>query len=154
MVNQFMSRLFRATVIVTKLLSAVNGAAFPHPTGPFNTTLSTAELIDHHRNDPFASTPTPRRLMISIFEPTIPSKCSATLVNYIEPITAAFEDSQFAQYGIPQGTFESLQLQTCKPGILYQNPTAPQKPCGTYPLIIFSPGLEVTRLFYSALAQE
>lgn len=152
--NQFNGRLFLATLTVTKLLSAANGIAFSPPTGPFNTTLSTAELIDHHRNDSFAPTTISRKLMISIFEPTIPSKCSATLVNYIEPITAVFEDSQFAQYGIPKGTFEPLQLPTCQPSLWYQSPTTRQKPCGTFPLILFSPGLGMTRLFYSAIAQE
>ena len=154
MFHPFRNELLLASLTLTELLSYVSGAALPPPAGPFNTTLAIAELTDHDRNDPYASLPTPRRLMISIFEPMIPSKCSPILVNYIEPITAAFEDNEYAQYGIPAGTFERPQLQVCKPEPSGRPSTSHREPCGTYPLVIFSPGLGISRLFYSAMAQE
>lgn len=146
--------LFRSLLIVG-LFSAVNAATFPPPSGPFNTTLSTAKLVDKHRNDPYSPVPTPRAIMISIFRPTAPSKCEPIEVDYMEPLTAAFQDEEFGSFGIPAGTFESLKLQVCKPTVW--NPSSRCSRHGSYekyPLLLLSPGLGRTRLLYSAIAQE
>jgi hypothetical protein len=149
------SRWLVSRLLLSGLSSTVIAATFPPPFGSFNTTLSTAKLVDHHRNDPYSPTPTPRALMVSIFRPTSPSKCSPIVVDYMDPLTAAFEDEEFWQYGIPAGTFESLRLQVCKPSVWDPRPRSIRfGSCGQYPLLLFSPGLGRTRLLYNAIAQE
>lgn len=124
----------------------VSAAIFPPPTGLYNTTLTTAMLIDHSRLDPFAPTPQPRALMVSVFNPVSPCHCSLSFPPYMVPTTAAFEDIQLAQYGLPDGSFESLNLQVCHRQNLQKS--------RNYPIILFSPALGTTRLFYSAIAQQ
>ena len=78
----------------------------------------------------------------------------------MDPLTAAWTDSQFAQFGIPSGTFSSLNLLTCPPhwkakGHPHQRELRKEtENSDKYPLILFSPGLGNPRLYYSALAQE
>lgn len=82
----------------------------------------------------------------------------------MDPLTASWTDEQYAGFGVPAGTFESLNLLSCPP-------TAKSKPrnsenrhdlevrsrtqkAGEYPLVLFSSGLGNLRLFYSAMAQQ
>lgn len=150
------SQLLVVGVLFTKFTSMVNAAAiFPPPSGPFNTSLTTAKLVDSHRNDPYSTTPSPRALMVSIFQPITPTQCSPIEVDYMPALTSAFQDNEFGQYGIPAGTFESLQLQVCKPPTTYlPRGSSSRKSCGIYPLLIFSPGNGRTRLLYNAIAQQ
>jgi pimeloyl-ACP methyl ester carboxylesterase len=143
--SHFISCLFLA--IVCHVTDAV---PFPQPTGPYNTTLLIMELTDSARLDPFAPTGQSRRLMISVFHPISPAKCSSHLTPDLDPITAAFEDAALAQYGVQPGTFESLDLQVCQ---ARENPRLLSKP-PDHPLILFSPALDATRLFYNAIAQQ
>jgi dienelactone hydrolase len=135
-------------------------ATFPPPSGPYNTSLTAHQLTDNTRFDPYAPTRQPRSLMISIFRP---QTCVAVPTPYMDSITAAWADSQFAQYGIQSGTFGSLELLTCPP-----DPASKPKPrhphlteirnepkkSTKYPLVLFSPGQGDPRLYYSAMAQE
>src|SRR6187402_639370 len=91
----------------------VSAVSFPSPTGAYNTSLTTAKLVDNHRLDPFAPTKKPRALMVSVFNPISASSCFPITTPYAPGKTAEFEDAQYAPYGIPPGTFESLDLQTC-----------------------------------------
>jgi pimeloyl-ACP methyl ester carboxylesterase len=125
----------------------VNAISFLPPTGPYNTSLITAELIDHNRSDPFAPTNCSRSIMISVFNPIIPGSCSPMLVPYMDPVTAPFEDARLTQYGLPDGLFESLTLRTCK--LNHQSHHN-----SNFPVIIFSPAAGTSRLFYSAMAQQ
>lgn len=151
-------------LVVPLLLPAVLAATFPPPSGPFNTSLTITEVTDYTRLDPYSPTPSPRSLMISIFKP---QTCIATPTPYMDPITAAWTDSQFAEYGIPNGTFESLHLLTCPSSD--SNPLKPIPKPNRYkeirretktekddkfPLLLFSPGLGNPRLYYSAIAQQ
>ncbi|PKX88254.1 uncharacterized protein P174DRAFT_516622 [Aspergillus novofumigatus IBT 16806] len=76
---------------------------------------SISALIDHRRLDPYSAMPQPRTLMISLFHPVPPPSCCPSLTSYMDPITATFEDEQYAQAGIPAGAFGSLTLRTCMP---------------------------------------
>jgi hypothetical protein len=127
-----------------------NAVPFPPPTGPYNTTLLIGELTDEARLDPFAPTEQPRRLMISVFHPISPAECSPCLTPDLNPITAAFEDAALASFGVQPGTFESLDLQVCQPRVNRH----PLSKTQNYPLIVFSPALTGTRLFYNAIAQQ
>ncbi|EAW19349.1 PAF acetylhydrolase family protein [Aspergillus fischeri NRRL 181] len=138
--------------LFTQLLLNSNAVSFPGTVGPYNTSIATTQLIDHHRLDPYAPTPQPRTLMISLFHPVPPAACCPSLTSYMDPITATFEDEQYAQTGIPAGAFGSLTLQTCKP---YTNPTSSGRVKGPkFPLVLFSPGLGNTRLLHSVMAQQ
>lgn len=135
--------------LFTQLLPSIGAVSFPAAAGSFNTSLTTSQLIDHNRLDPYASTPQPRALMISLFHPVPPAACCPTLTPYMDPISATFEDEVYASVGIPAGAFGSLTLQTCKTC----NPRRRVKE-SNYPLVLFSPGLGNSRLLYSAIAQQ
>lgn len=143
--------LMQATLLLTEFHPS-NAVCFPPPIGRYNTSITTAKLIDHNRLDPYAPTPQPRALMISLFYPVSPASCSPYSTSYMDPITAAFEDAEYAQEGVPAGAVGSLTLQICqdpKPNTHSARPVQMSNP-----LILFSPGLGNTRLWYSAMAQQ
>jgi dienelactone hydrolase len=144
-----LASLIKACCVLWIISRTANAIPFPSPTGPYNTTLVIKELTDHTRLDPFAPTKQPRKLMISIFHPISPEECSPILANDLDPITAAFEDSALAQYGVQPGTFESLDLQVCQP-----RASPHLSRLQNHPLILFSPELTGTRLFYNAIVQQ
>jgi hypothetical protein len=126
--------------------------SFPATGGPYNTSIATTQLVDHHRLDPYAATPQPRTLMISLFHPVPPPSCCPSLTSYMDPISATFEDEQYAQAGIPAGAFGSLTLQACMPCPSSDSSRRVKGP--KFPLILFSPGLGNSRLLHSAMAQQ
>ncbi|EPE33621.1 alpha/beta-Hydrolase [Glarea lozoyensis ATCC 20868] len=128
-------------------LQPITAISFPPPTGPYNTSLLTTSLIDHHRLDPFAPTNTSRTLMLSIFNPITPSTCSPIHSTYMNPATASFEDPRLTAFGLPDNLFETLTLRTCKPNPQTRRATE-------FPVVLFSPAAGTTRLFYSAMAQQ
>ena len=132
------------------LAQFINAIAFAPPTGLYNTTILTTELTDKARLDPFAPTPQSRKLMISVFHPISPAECSPHLAPDFDPITAAFEDTALAPYGVQPGTFELLELQVCQSKANPHHLSAAQN----HPLILFSTALAATRLFYNAIAQQ
>lgn len=140
------------TSLFAQLLPSIHAVSFPAAVGSFNTSIATTQLIDHHRLDPYAPTPQPRTLMISLFHPVPPAACCPSLTSYMDPISATFEDGEYAPVGVPAGAFSSLTLQTCKP-YPASNPSRRVKG-PTYPLVLFSPGLGNSRLLYSAIAQQ
>lgn len=138
--------------LFTQLLPSTGAVSFPVVVGSFNTSIATTELIDYNRLDPYAPTPHPRTLMISLFHPVPPAACGPSLTSYMDPISATFEDEQYAPLGIPAGAFGSLTLQSCKP-CPASKPSHRVKE-SNYPLVLFSPGLGNSRLMYSAMAQQ
>jgi hypothetical protein len=138
--------------LLAEFVPSVIAVSFPATSGPYNTSIATTQLIDHDRLDSYAPTPRPRTLMISLFHPVHPAACCPYPTPYMDPISATFEDEQYAQDGVPAGTFSSLSLEACK-----SFPTS-KSSCSVkgsnYPLILFSPGLGNTRLLYSAMAQQ
>ena len=124
----------------------------PKPNGTYGVNLSTMKLTDPSRLDPFAPTRQTRSVMISVFYPvSSASHCQTILSDYMPPATAAVEDLAYSQYGVPNGTFESLRLSLCTPpGPQKDSNNLPQQ----FPLLLFSPGLGNSRLLYNALAQS
>ncbi|KAH2564241.1 hypothetical protein V6000_000041 [Aspergillus fumigatus] len=138
--------------LFARLLRNSNAVPFPGTVGPYHTSIATTQLIDHHRLDPYAPTPQPRTLMISLFHPVRPAACCPSRTSDMDPVTATFEDEQYAQAGIPAGAFGSLSLQNCKP---CPNATSRRRVKGPeFPLVVFSPGLGNTRLLHSVMAQQ
>ena len=128
-----------------------NQVLLPKPDGAFEVGMGIMELVDESRVQLFAPTVQPRKLMVSMFYP-VKSHKATTLVNYMPPTTAAFEDgSEYSDTGSaglisPNGTFEKLALQLAG--------KSPQTQ-GTldFPIVLFSPAEATTRLFYSVIAQ-
>jgi dienelactone hydrolase len=120
----------------------------PPPQGPYSTLITTTQLTDVTRLDPFAPTNTSRVLMVSVYSPIPSSQCSnLTSIEYMPDKTANFYDQTYGPVGIPAGTFGSLKLQTCTQ--IHRKYRARQ-----YPIVLFSPGLGNSRLEYGAIAQS
>ncbi|RDW64672.1 alpha hydrolase-20 [Coleophoma cylindrospora] len=146
---------FAGLLVLASILNTVKSASFPAPSGPYNTTLSIVQLVDKHRRDPFSPNGTARTIMISVFNPLSPELCTPLTVPYMDTLTAAYQDTKFSDYGIPAGTFESLELQVCQPNPAKATcPKSSSEKEPKHPLILFSPALGTTRLFYSAMAQQ
>ena len=133
--------------------NAFGPTILPTGSGRFNSTLHITELVDSSRVDPYNSTHL-RRIMISRFDPVQPHDCGSTqLVPYFPPIVAATEDAILAPYDYPTGLWGQLQLQVCS-GTGTGTTESDRHEAGEFPLVLFSPGLNTTRLWYSILAQE
>ena len=121
----------------------------PRPDGPYGTNFAVAALVDTSRLDPFAPKPEYRRTVISAFYPLAEAdNCQWEVIPAYPSKSAAIFDDETAFAGVPNGTFEAVRLEVC-------NPTHPSQ-CSTeqWPLILFSPGLGLSRLWYSGLAQS
>lgn len=128
------------------LMAFVAATTISPPMGRYGIAYSTTEFVDQDRLDPFAPGQQPRRLMLSIFEPVaIHEPCHLYKTQYMPPTTAAAHDEIYSAFGIPNGTFASLENEFCK---------SSSKPagCSSYPIAVFSPGLGNSRLLYSAMA--
>jgi pimeloyl-ACP methyl ester carboxylesterase len=127
------------------LFAAVNATVvIPHPNGTYGVGLSIGRLTDTDRMDPY-NTKQHRNVVLSAFYPIGPlAKCDTKVVDYMPPATAQIQDEFYAQYGLPNGSFERLRLSLCR---IPQHTKA-------FPLLVFSPGLGNSRLIYSALAQS
>jgi hypothetical protein len=124
----------------------------PQGTGPYRSHLQVLELVDHKRLDPYNTTHV-RRLMVSIFTPVSASTCHLTKTLYMPPVIALTEDEILAEYGYPKGLWSRFVLQVCNchpATTIFDDGNHRRK----FPLALFSPGLNTTRLFYSSLAQE
>ena len=108
----------------------------------FDISITAASLTDNGRMDPFAKDITPRRLMISIYAPV--SNCfKKSFQPYMPASIASFMDAKFGAYGLPNGSFPALQLETCIS-------TGRSKSKSDFPLVLFSPALGTSRLLYSS----
>jgi dienelactone hydrolase len=122
----------------------------PAPTGEYTTGHSTLKLVDTARIDPYNASSGSRALMISLFYPIPKSSCKKICQTpYMPPVTASYIDATVAALGIPNGTFASIRLQEC-----CSTPATAAKDVSKFPLVLFSTGLEGSRLQYSAMAQE
>ncbi|RDL34763.1 uncharacterized protein BP5553_07891 [Venustampulla echinocandica] len=119
------------------------------PTGPYQLTLNVSQLIDASRKDPWGKdTVKYRRLMISRFDPLPPNTCYRNeKVPYMSPTISAAMDGILTPFDFPAGIFGSLDMVVCFQPDFY-------KPNKTWPVVLFSPGFNATRLMYSMLAQE
>lgn len=116
----------------------------------FDVAVSTASLTDTGRLDPFAKDGRQRKVMISLFAPV--ANCRRKNVEaYMPPATAAFQNDKFAAYGLPNGSFSALSIQTCKG-------TGSQPGCSSngkaLPLVLFSGALATSRLIYTSMLQS
>lgn len=117
----------------------------PHGHGPYLSKYTAYPLVNHGRPDPYNSTHD-RRLMVSRFDPISPDNCKKKIrIPYFLPKTAALENEILAAYEFPK-ILQNFVLEACT------GAKRPEKE--RFPVALFSPGLNTTRLFYSGLAQE
>jgi hypothetical protein len=146
----------KISIHVLSLLApmALASTVIPMPPGPFSVHFAETELVDKSRPDPFNSTH-PRRLMVTRFTPVPKRKCARVCaVPYMPVAIAEIEDAIFADYygdiDWPAGVLATLEIETC----------CKVAPCGIldkpriFPTVFLGPGLNTTRLFYTATAQH
>ncbi|KAL6241906.1 hypothetical protein RBB50_011151 [Rhinocladiella similis] len=135
-----------AASMLLEVCLAFNATLAP-PNGPFGVASTTAELINAKMLDPYSPTKQERRLMISAFYPVSEiGDCQKTRVPYMPAGTAAIYDQEYSSAGLPNGTFEAIQLTLC------ENTASKGLSKNKHPLAIFSPGLGDSRLLYSNIA--
>lgn len=132
----------------------------PGPPGPYNVAMEVQEVTDASRPaDPFDATSQSRgrRLLFSVFLPiqrTASSQsCPVTTVPYMTPKVAAAYGQQAADLGLPGDLYSQFDFGFCD--------LSKMSPCGSprqkrkpYPVILFTPGLEDSRLLYGAGARS
>ena len=127
--------------IIISFLSAL-GHALTLP--PVAVSVETEMLVDHARLDPLAPTRVDRAVMVSIFEPVPAALCQWVTIPYMPPATASFFDANYsASFGTPPDLFSGTSMQICS-----------QKSASglSLPVIVFSHGLDFSRLFYNFMA--
>ncbi|KAL3419614.1 PAF acetylhydrolase [Phlyctema vagabunda] len=127
---------------------SVGAILIPPPAGPYRVSLTNTELVDTKRSDPWGFDQIPsRRVVVSRFDPYLPKSCSRSQrVPYMTPGVASEEDRILGPYEWPTGVLSQVELEFC----------VPRKPkvSRDTPVVLFSPGGNTTRFYYSALASE
>lgn len=138
---------FPTTVsLLATLLTVITTSARAIPkSGSGNVSVSTLELVDPNRLDPYAPKSIQRRLMLSIFAPSGHGTCNEVTTAYMPPQVASAYDSLYSTI-VPNGTFSTFQLSSC-------SPARHLKPSNTKAMLLFSPGLGNSRLIYNYLAK-
>ncbi|KFY01136.1 hypothetical protein V490_01065 [Pseudogymnoascus sp. VKM F-3557] len=136
------------TILLLFLVRTTAAYLVPSPSGKYNVTLTTGPLIDYARNDPFAATSTPRALMLSVFQPT---RCASTVpVPYMPNKTAEFQGRFLQQIFNMSIDLTPLFLEAHLP-VCSRYPSG----CSSVddvPILLFSPGYSIPRLYYNVLA--
>jgi dienelactone hydrolase len=106
-------------------------------------------LIDYSRNDPYAATPTPRALMLSVFQP---AKCASTVPVPIMPDEVADYQGPFLQetFNI-SANFTPLFLEARLP-VCSSDHARGCSALDDSPILLFSPGYSIPRFYYNVLA--
>lgn len=116
------------------------------PSGPWSVSHQVVELTDESRWDPYApvNDQHKRRILTSLFIPGQKDvkKCQSEKIDYMPPNTRGRAAKVL---GLPNTTFEGLELEFCKASSKKRTPL---------PVVIFSPGFSSLRLLSSAQAQS
>ncbi len=136
------------------LARAASSLVVHPPLSTYGVASTPMELIDYARKDPFAAKEglnRPRRLMVSSFYPVgLLDLCQPYTDPYMPPATAAVYDGMYDSLGLPKGIFGAFELSLCRDRRSY----ASSGLNSSFPLVLFSPGLENSRLIYSGIAQS
>ncbi|KAE8333354.1 Alpha/Beta hydrolase protein [Aspergillus sergii] len=135
-------------LLCTALAQAVQaGTHLPGPSGPCRVQATHVKLLDSSRVDPFSPIHDKRAIMATSY---VPIKCGHTnFESYLTPHTEAVTEQLFRSYGIPNGTIiKGFQIESG----FDSNTTSPSDK--KYPVIIFSPGLTGSRLYYSLILES
>jgi len=121
----------------------------PNPIGRYNISLTIGPLTDYARDDPDSSVSASRTLMLSFFEPTLCA--SLEPVPYMPDKTAEFQGPFIEE--ILNSTlnvtpiFQQARLPVCTS---QKRSCAP--PTDDFPILLFSPGYSIPRLYYNFMA--
>jgi hypothetical protein len=126
-------------------LVVTTGAVFlPDPTGPHNVGSTRIEAIDYTREDPYAPSPQPRDLVLTLFYPThediSPNEC--VLSPHLPPTIATAVE---VGYNLANGSFHGFYTRSC-----LDAPLAHPE----LPVLLFTPGYGETSLLSSVIMQE
>jgi len=132
------------TIFLLLLANKATGYLVPNPPGRYNVTLTTGSLVDYTRNDTYSATPTPRALMLSVFQPAM---CASTVpVSYMPDKTAEYQGPFIDQLLHVSANITPLFLDA-------RLPVCPDCPLlHDTPILLFSPGYSIPRLYYNILA--
>lgn len=142
----------KSSLLLSLLLTPLSSLAqlpLPAPNGRYTVSQSTAKLTDTNRTDPYDPSGGKRNLMITLFTPIPPRSCQQICpVPYMPAQTAELINAgATALYGIPPNTFASISIPAC-----CKTSNSATNSLDKFPLVLFSPGLSGTRLYYSYLA--
>jgi dienelactone hydrolase len=136
------------SILVLLFGNIATGYLVPNPPGKYNVTLTTGSLVDYSRDDIYAATPTPRALMLSIFQPT---RCPRTVpVPYMPNKTAEYQGPALAETFDITADFAPLFLGAQLPVCDQHDKQC--SPMDDSPILLFSSSYSIPRLYYSVLA--
>ncbi|MDF2269283.1 alpha/beta hydrolase [Streptomyces coacervatus] len=116
----------------------------PRPTGPHAVGLSTLDLVDTHRQDPWVPSAGPRRLMVSVFYPARPGTGAPAPYMTAEE-AALLLQKQAPGAGLPPGTLSGTRSWAR---------TGARPAPGRFPLVVLSPGFTLPRTTLTSLAED
>ncbi|KAF5988823.1 acetylhydrolase protein [Fusarium bulbicola] len=135
-------------------LRTLRARLVPSPPGPYNVAVKNFELIDINRIDIFAPIPNiKRRLMVLAYLPIDAQYCcKAEVVPYVPALTAKAYGKVAGTLGLPDSIVKDFKIKvynisTIKSKRFYQ----PKK---EYPVALFLPGYQGSRLIYGAMARS
>ncbi|CAO2652078.1 Nn.00g003610.m01.CDS01 [Neocucurbitaria sp. VM-36] len=136
------------SVFLLLLANTIVGYLVPNPPGKYNVTLTTGTLVDYTRNGPCAATPSPRALMLAVFQP---AKCASTVsVSYMPNKTAEYQGPFLQKQFNITANLTPLFLEARLP-VCLDDPSS-CSPLEDGPILLFSPGYGIPRLYYNVLA--
>ena len=139
---------FLLSILLLFLANTTAGYLLPSPAGKYNVTLTTGPLFDFARNDPYAASPTPRALMVSIFQP---ATCTSALpVPYMPNRTAEYQEPFLKDTFNISADFSSLFLEARLP--VCSDHSKDCSPLKSAPILLLSPGWGIPRFYYNVLA--
>ncbi|KAG9500691.1 hypothetical protein J7337_006370 [Fusarium musae] len=126
----------------------------PSPPGPYDVAVKNFELVDTNRIDTFApKTNAKRRLIVSAYLPIDTQYgCKDETVPYVPTLTAKAYGKVAETLGLPDNIVEDFEMKVCN--ILSVKPKRFHKPKKEYPVALFSPGYQGSRLVYGAMARS
>ncbi len=149
-ITDLVAMIAKAAAFVLQLSTAWADPSLliPRPKGSYGTNFAVTDLTDTAHLDPFAPKPENRSVVISAWYPAAPvNKCNwQHIPAYPEKVAAIF-NAETAFVGVPNGTFKRIELEICN---VDQNH---QPNLSNTPVVLFYPGLGLSRLWYSAIAQ-
>jgi dienelactone hydrolase len=126
--------------LLSFVLSTVWGIQLPKPKGPFEIGVTYVQLTDTSRLDPFAPTKQHRTVQLSIHYPTVKDSSEPFSI-YLPFLTA---NDTAARFALPSDTFQNISTNA--------HLDAPILEYAKH-IVMFSPGLGNSRLFYATFAQ-
>ena len=146
----------RSFFILLASLTALCSATLniPRTKGPYGVNVGVLGLTDTSRLDPFAPKPENRSVVVSVFYPLASvDQCQWKFVPAYPKRTAVVFDAEVAFAGVPKGTLETVRMEVCQIRDAALSAKS-EVDALEMPVVLFSGGLGLSRLWYSALAQS